>query len=174
MDKADLRKKAKDIRRGLDITELSSAIRSQIARMKEFQRAQNVLLYYPLEFELDLLSLCDSKKNFYLPRIEGENLLVCPYECGCELKTSCFKTLEPCSAPVSPEIIDFAIVPCLMADRQHFRLGYGGGFYDKFLPQLRHECVKIAAVANKLIVHELPVEKFDLPVDFVVTEKSVF
>ena len=173
MDKSDLRKKAKEIRRGLDVETLSSAICTLIARMKEFERSKNVLLFYPTGSELNTLELCGYDKKFYLPRVDGENLLVCPYDCNVELKKNSFKILEPCSAPVSPEIIDFAIIPCLMADRQHYRLGYGGGFYDRFLPTLRSDCVKISVVASSLVGDYLPFESFDLPVDYVVTEKGI-
>lgn len=168
MDKQSLRKKAKEIRRGLDIEALSGVAVAKIQKMPEFQRAENVLLYYPLPDELDLLGLCDCEKSFYLPRIADENLQICPYACGCELKKSAFNTLEPCSAPVEPEVIDFAIIPCLMADKKGFRLGYGGGFYDRLIPLLREDCVKIAAVAQELFVQNLPVEKFDCSVDVVI------
>lgn len=168
MDKQELRKYAKGIRRKLDIEGLSRAAVKNILNMPEFQRAKNVLLYYPLEYELNLLGLCDCDKNFYLPRINGENLFVCPYSCGCEMKTSKFKTFEPCTAPVSPQIIDFALIPCLMADKRGFRLGYGGGFYDRFIPNLREDCAKVVVVPQKLFVERLPVEKYDCHVDVVV------
>ena len=61
-----------------------------------------------------------------------------------------------------------------MADRKNFRLGYGGGFYDRFLPSLSPDCVKIAPVAAELLVEKLPVEGFDIPVDFVVTQNEIF
>lgn len=156
------------MRRRLDIKVLSSTATAKIRVMPEFLRAKNVFLYYPLADELDFLGLCDCDKNFYLPRIDGGNLQVCPYSCGCELQTSKFRTLEPCSEPVVPQIIDFAIIPCLMADKKGFRLGYGGGFYDRFIPLLREDCVKIAVVPQELFVDELPVEKFDCCVDKVV------
>ncbi len=173
MDKAGLRKNAKEIRRGLDVESLSRAICAQIARMPEFKRAENVLLFHPTCHELNILPLCECDKNFYLPRVEGEKLLVCPYNCDIKLEKSGFNILEPCSEPVSPEIIDFAIIPCLMADKQHFRLGYGGGFYDRFIPSLHKDCLKIAVVADELLIDRLPVEKFDLPVDYIVTEKGI-
>lgn len=170
MDKIVLRKYAKDIRAGLDIYALSARVVAKISSMSEFKKAKNVLLFHPKGSELNLLSLCDADKNFYLPRVEDGKLLVCPYSCEMSLKLSEFKVLEPCSAPVSPEIIDFAIIPCLMADRKHFRLGYGGGFYDRFLPSLRQDCVKVVVVPSALLVDELPVAEFDIPVDLVITE----
>lgn len=173
MEKSEFRKFAKEIRRGLDVETLSRAICLQIARMKEFQSAKNVLLFHPTEREVNLLPLCQCDKNFYLPRVDGNNLLVCPYDCSVKLQKSDFNIFEPCSAPVSPGIIDFAIIPCLMADREHFRLGYGGGFYDRFIPYLGKACIKIAVAPSALVIERLPVEKFDLPVDYVVTEKGI-
>ncbi|MCM1010535.1 MAG: 5-formyltetrahydrofolate cyclo-ligase [Fusobacterium sp.] len=171
MNKSVLRMQAKKIRSGLDIQALSEAICQQVSRLPEFTAAKNVLLFYPKGNELNLLTLCGCGKNFYLPRVEGENLLVCPYDCNTKMKESEFKILEPCSAAVSPEIIDFAIIPCLMADKNLFRLGYGGGFYDRFIPELRPDCVKVTVVADQLVVDKLPVEEHDIPMDIIVTEQ---
>lgn len=174
MEKSELRKRAKEIRRTLDIDKISSAVCGLIKKMPEFEQAKNVLIYHPAVFEINLLGLCCEEKKFYLPRVSGENLLVCPYGCNIRLEKSSFNILEPCSAPVPPEVIDFALIPCLMADRHKFRLGYGGGFYDRFLPSLCSDCVKIVPVAKELLVERLPVENFDIPVDFVVTQEEIF
>lgn len=171
MNKPELRKRAKEIRIGLNIQALSEAVCQRVKELTEFKNAKNVFFYYPKGDELNLLTLCGKEKNFYLPRVDGKNLLVCPYDCSTKLEESEFKILEPCSAAVSPEIIDFAIIPCLMADKKLFRLGYGGGFYDRFIPQLRPDCVKIAVVAEQLLVEKLPVEKHDIPMDIIVTEQ---
>ena len=165
-----MRKSAKEVRRALDINRISEAIGLNIKAMPEFKKAEHVLLYYPVASEINLLELCAENKKFYLPRVRGGELLVCPYDCSVRLEKSSFNILEPCSKPVASTTIDFAIIPCLMADRQKFRLGYGGGFYDRFLPSLREDCVKIAPVAAELLIEALPVESFDIPVDFVVTQ----
>ncbi len=174
MNKNDLRKQAKEVRARLDISAISDAICSHVAQMPEFICAKNVLLFYPKNSEIDVLSLCRTGKNFYLPRVEGEKLLVCPYDCSVALEKSVFNVLEPCSVPVSPDVIDFAIIPCLMADRKKFRLGYGGGFYDRFLPFLRSDCETVAVCADELLTDELPTDNFDKPVDLVVTQGGKF
>lgn len=169
MDKKDLRLKAKEFRRNADVKQASFKIVERIKNLIEYKNAKNVLLFYPKGSELDLLALCSEDKNFYLPRISGENLLICPYSCDVEMKLSHFKTLEPCSNPVSPDKIDFAIIPCLMADKKGYRLGYGGGFYDRLIPQLKKDCVKVCPVLSQLVVDELPFEVFDKPVDIIIT-----
>ncbi len=173
MEKKDLRKRAKEIRATLNISVISQKIVEQIVNLPEFMRAENVLLFYPKDVELNLLSLCTLDKNFYLPRIYGNNLLICPYSCEVDMQISKFNTKEPCSEPVSPQLIDFAIIPCLMADKKGYRLGYGGGFYDRLIPQLRDDCIKIVPCPSELFVDRLPIENFDKPVDFVCTEKVI-
>ena len=49
------------------------------------------------------------------------------------MEISNFGIKEPCSEPVAPDILDLIIVPALMVDKNGYRLGYGGGFYDRFL-----------------------------------------
>jgi len=173
MNKIDLRLKAKEIRSQLDVVGYSRVIVERIKSLTEYKSAQNVLFFYPKSFELNLLGLCSDNKNFYLPRIDEQNLLICPYSCNVEMKLSEFKTLEPCTKPVNPKKIDLAIIPCLMADKKGYRLGYGGGFYDRLLPQLKSDCIKIVPVLSELVIDELPVENFDKPVDIVVTENYV-
>lgn len=170
MDKKDLRLKAKEFRTKADVEQASFKIVEQIKNLNKYKKAKDVLLFYPKGSELNLLDLCSEEKNFYLPRINGENLLICSYSCDVEMKLSHFKTLEPCSTPVSPDKIDFAIIPCLMADKKGYRLGYGGGFYDRLIPQLKNGCVKVCPVLSELVVEELPIEKFDRPVDIIVTQ----
>ena len=93
MEKKDLRKYAKEVRRTIEIDKISSAILLNIKAMPEFKRAKNVLLYYPAAYEINLLELCAENKNFYLPRVSGVELLVCPYDCNVRLEKSSFNIL---------------------------------------------------------------------------------
>lgn len=166
--KTDLRIKAKAIRKDLDIIEVSEKLTCLVRASTQYQQAQNVMLFYPTKFEVNLLGLLDDVgKNFYFPRVDGENMLVCPYQKGDKLEKSCFNILEPCSEPVCANILDFVIVPALMVDKKGFRLGYGGGFYDRFLAGVKN--VKtMCAVPNELLTEVLPNQDFDIPVDFVI------
>ena len=71
--KSDLRKKAKCIRKSLSIAEKSTIAIKKIRENTLYIPAKNVLIYYPLRYELNLLALLDDEKNFYLPRVCGEN-----------------------------------------------------------------------------------------------------
>ncbi len=74
----------------------------------------------------------------------------------------------PC---VRPEEIHLAIIPALACDRMGFRLGYGGGYYDRYLAQC--PAVRAALCAEKNLLDKLPVEEHDLPCDYIFTERRV-
>ena len=166
-DKIELRKKAKNIRKNLDMKKISADLCNLVRQNKIYIEAKNVMLFYPTEFEVDLRELFDDNKKFYLPKVDGEELLVCPY-CR-ELKKSSFGICEPCSNPVSPDILDLVIVPALMCDENGYRLGYGGGFYDRFINKYGQNFKTLCPIPKELFVENLPVDKFDKKVDFIIT-----
>ncbi len=166
LNKADLRIKAKNIRKILDVKLISKIACEKISNLKEFQQAKNVMIFYPLEFEINLLSLISEDKNFYLPRINGENLEVCTYQKGDTLNLSKFKTQEPLTKAISPNTLDLIIVPALMVDKNNYRLGYGKGFYDRLISQTSAKTV--LPIAKELLVENLPTEPHDKKIDIVI------
>lgn len=171
VEKKELRKKAKEIRTSLDMKELSAKIIANILQQEEYKKAKNVMIFYPLKHEVDLLGLLEINKSFYLPKVQGDNLLVCPYKKGDKLIESKFQTKEPITEPVNPDILDIIFVPALMADKNCNRLGYGGGFYDRFLSDKSIKAVKIIAIPSQLITDNLPCEDFDIKMDLIVCEE---
>ena len=167
-NKTDLRVRAKTIRKGLDISLISANMVNLIRKNESYLKAQNVMLYYPMKYEINLLSLLTDNKNFYLPKVFGKDMLVCPFKEGDRLNLSEFKVNEPCSNPVNPEILDLIFVPALMTDKQGYRLGYGGGFYDRFLAKYRN-IKTITPIASKFIVNKLPIDVFDCRIDEILS-----
>ena len=134
-------------------------------RLSYTKNAQNVLIFHPMQYEISVLGLLKDTKNFYLPKVCGNELLVCPY--SDKLEKSEFNVCEPCSNPVNADIIELAIVPALMADKDGYRLGYGGGFYDRFLSANPH-IKTIVPIAKELYVEKLPRDEFDVKIDYAV------
>jgi len=167
MDKQQLRRWVKEERKKLDIQALSVDLVRNLKETKEYQQAKNIMIFYPKENEVNLLSLLsDESKNFYLPKIDGENLLCCPYKDGDELCVSCFKTQEPKSEPAQNSILDLIVVPALAVDKDAYRLGYGGGFYDRFLKGVN--VVKIVCIPKEFVIETVFPEKHDIKIDKVV------
>ena len=73
---------------------------------------------------------------------------------------------------INPEEIDLAIVPGLAFDRKGYRVGYGGGYYDRFLSQYSH-IIKLGIAFDLQIIDEVPKNDFDIPVDMIFTEKEI-
>ena len=133
----------------------------------EYKQAKNIMLFYPIKNEVNLLELLqDDSKTFYLPKVDGKNLLCCVYKNGDILCESCFKTLEPISKPIDKNTIDLVIVPALCCDKNNFRLGYGGGFYDRFLADYKGKTV--VCLPKELVVDTIYPDKFDIAVDNIV------
>ena len=167
MNKQTLRKWAKDKRKELNITEIRVLLVNKLIQTNEYKVAKNIMIYYPLKDEVNLLSLLDDKtKQFYLPRINDEELECCPYTTGDKLCESCFHTLEPVCLPCNKSLIDLVIVPALACDEQGYRLGYGGGFYDRFLKNFNG--TKVVCVPKELIIKTINPEKHDIKMDLIL------
>ncbi len=168
-NKQQLRVWAKEERKKLDIEKISLALLQKLKETKEYRQAKNIMIFYPLKDEVNLLGLLEDKtKNFFLPKIEGENLLCCPFSKDAELCESCFKTKEPTTEPVEKNLIDLVIVPALAADKNNYRLGYGGGFYDRFLSG-GVNIVKISCVSKEFVLETVYPEKHDIKIDKIIT-----
>ena len=78
-NKTVLRTKAKNIRKSLSICEISQKAVERIRNHSFYKNAKNVLIFYPMKYEINLLELLSDSKDFYLPRVCGSKLEVCPY-----------------------------------------------------------------------------------------------
>lgn len=169
--KSEIRKWARGL--ACKKSEASEKLLENLKSAEVFRRAKSIMIFYPLKNEVNLLPLLECEgKNFYLPRIEGENLLCCSFSQGDELCDSCFKTKEPKCAPTDESILDLIIVPALCCDKNRYRLGYGGGFYDRFLSGVKSKT--LVCIPQELVVDTVMPESFDVPVDYVLTEDAIY
>lgn len=169
-----IRKLCKLIRHKLycdnETAKISHKITENILNSEIFKNSKNIMLFYPLKEEINLLALLENKdKNFYFPKCDGENLLVCP---NCDkFEQNKYKIYEPVSKPVDdPSILDIIFVPALCADMSFYRLGYGCGYYDKFLSNPKIKAKKIIPIAKDLLCKDLPLDEFDIKCDYIVCE----
>ncbi|MCX6066610.1 MAG: 5-formyltetrahydrofolate cyclo-ligase [Chloroflexi bacterium] len=179
--KSQLRKECRQLRKALgEAARLKSshAIGGLIENWPEFQRAQTILTYMPIPTEVDLRPLLEShpQKRWILPRIIPEadhSMIFHPYDPN-RLIRHPFGMAEP--APDSPTIsaaeIQLSLVPGLAFDRFGWRLGYGGGYFDRFLKDFNG--TSLGVVYDELMLENLPRNQFDVAMKWLVTEKGLF
>lgn len=74
---------------------------------------------------------------------------------------------------VEPSTIDLVLVPGLIFSKNGYRIGYGGGYYDRFLSKLDSDVTKIGIGFDLQVQDQVPTDKYDIPVDFILTEKRL-
>jgi 5-formyltetrahydrofolate cyclo-ligase len=144
--------------------------------LPEVRRAKTVMLFSTFGSEVPTRSLIERLHArgvvVALPRIEGADLVPIAFAPGDPTTTTSFGAEEPVGGTrLDPTSIDVVAVPGVAFDRRGSRIGYGGGYYDRFLRDLP---AFTAALAFDLQVLDeaLPTGRFDLPVEAIVTENE--
>ncbi|NLF83919.1 MAG: 5-formyltetrahydrofolate cyclo-ligase [Candidatus Gastranaerophilales bacterium] len=175
--KNDYRSYAKKIRQQLVIAEISRVICAKIVDLEEYKAAKTVAGFYPFGSEIDLRCLyTDSSKKFLLPRvIDEENIEFYLFNEETQLEKNKWGILEPKPEQETAKIVpDIILIPALMVDKQGYRLGYGKGYYDRYLSKLPEHCLKILPVAEELFVDSLPHDEHDVRVDIALTQSNIY
>jgi 5-formyltetrahydrofolate cyclo-ligase len=105
-----------------------------------------------------------------LPRVEGEHIVAVAHRPGDVLHVGAFGILQPAGPAVDPAVIDVVLVPGLAFTRDGRRLGQGGGFYDRFLPLLRPDCITVGVCFAEQVVDDVPTDAHDRILDALVTD----
>jgi 5-formyltetrahydrofolate cyclo-ligase len=169
-DKATIRKRMRMVREMVDDRLIRSVqLWAAVAQLPEYQQASTVMAFKGFGSEPDtdplFARLAAEGKRLLLPRIDDGDIVVCDGEGP--MVRSRIGVDEPQGPPLSFDVVDFVVVPGLAFTPEGHRLGYGGGFYDRFLPQVQ---VPNAGVCfAEQIVTDLPVEAHDIRVQRVVS-----
>ena len=173
--RAVCREKRKDIS---NKKEKSRAIVARILEIPEVRAADKLFLFYPLKGEIDLLSLADyakeTGKKIAFPLCEDKEGTMRFCEVGSldELESGSFDIREPSTN--TPEILPqnaVIFLPALAIDKQGYRLGYGKGYYDRYLAKYADlKPFTVGVVYKELFFDEMPHNEYDVPCDAVVCE----
>jgi 5-formyltetrahydrofolate cyclo-ligase len=159
------------------IAESNEGLFRVLINMPEFKNAGTIFTYYSLGREVDTVRIIEHAlelgKTVTLPVcMKGGVMEARAVRDLGELSKTSFGLLEPLSSTrvVMPEELDFIIVPALSYDRDGFRIGWGGGYYDRYL--LRTRAFTAGISRERLLVDTLPRETHDVAVRCVVTERK--
>lgn len=180
------RKEVLGYRRRLTERELlkkSMEIKKKLFDLKGFEEAEVVMFYVAFknevrtEFMIKETLKADKRVVIPISQVEDKFLLLSELkDYDRELTEGTYGILEPKEEyirPVEYEELDLAIVPGVAFDTDCDRLGYGGGYYDRFAERLSSEVNRIALAFEIQIVDKIVTGKYDVPVDKVLTEERV-
>lgn len=130
-----------------------------------------VYLSFSSEARTDLVieRLLELGQEVFCPRVEDKDMYTVRY--GEDFSLSKYGVREPVGEVYNGEM-DIVIVPMLAVDRQGNRLGYGGGYYDKWLAA-HPTCKRVAFVFDMQLLKEVPSEDTDQKMDMIITDKQV-
>ncbi|MGL4394402.1 MAG: 5-formyltetrahydrofolate cyclo-ligase [Brevinema sp.] len=173
--KQELRKEAL-IKRSFLQGEISEDILEDVKNIIIIKK-RVIAFYYPLKGELSLKPLweyaLESGVEVLFPRVMGEcEMVMCRVYSERDFEEGAFGIMEPKTLPYKGEI-DLIFVPALMLGKDGSRLGFGKGYYDRFL--FKHQStMKIGVVWDELLAQKTPMEAHDFFMGAILTEKQLF
>lgn len=178
--KAALRLRMRGIRNTIPAEErirLAGDIEANLFELPPIEEAGTILLFYSFGSEVPtariLQRLMDGGKRVLLPFLSGPRMEATELRPGDSLVATAYGPKEPASrAPVDAETIDAVISPGLAFDREGYRLGYGGGYYDGYLARLRRGSPRVGIAFHLQLLPAVPHGPDDQALDFVVTERE--
>lgn len=175
LDKPTLRRQILQQRQSLPTAEWqhrSNLICDRLKVSSLFLEAKTVLAYFSFRQEPDLASLFSLDRQWGFPRCVGKSLVWHQWQPGDELKSGKYGICEPSStAPtILPHAADLILVPSVACDLDGYRLGYGGGFYDRLLSEANLPATTIGIVFDFAYEISLPKDNWDIPLNFICSE----
>lgn len=175
------RQQLRGLRRSVPATEreqLDAAIVRNLAAQLADRDTRCIAVYWPLPGEPDLKAWYEEARQagvrLALPEVVGTDqpLIFRRWDLGAPLGLDALKI--PCPAGAEVVTPDTIVAPCLGFDADRFRLGNGGGYYDRTLGNLPRRPCTIGVAYQRLLLPSIRPQPHDVPMDMVVTEKMVF
>ena len=154
-----------------------SQIAERLLNMESFRRADHISIYLAIDGECSLQKFMAyarrSNKRFYAPVVRDESLRFALLNPDATMRLNRFGIPEPRdSSYIDARSLDLVLTPLVAFDDRGYRLGMGGGYYDRFLAQVA--ATKIGIVNEQLLIDKIPHTDHDITMDFVVTEAAVY
>jgi len=154
---------------------LSDRIAVRLLKLIDRRAPRTVMLFASFGSEIETRGIIETLDRaghrVALPVVAGPELRAVAFRPGDPVRTARYGAAEPLSTgDVPPDAIDVVVVPGLAFDREGYRVGYGRGYYDRFLARIRPDARRIGIAFSVQVVADVPHGSSDRPVDCLVTE----
>ncbi|AGL01573.1 5-formyltetrahydrofolate cyclo-ligase [Desulfoscipio gibsoniae] len=186
MSKNELRKNVIAGRNAMPLHQIeatSAAIADKVLALPEYIRATTVMAYVDFRNEVQTAfinkSILQQGKRLVVPITDVANKKLIPSQVihfPNDLTPGTWGILEPkpeCVRPVEPGEIDLVIIPGVAFDTAGNRLGYGGGFYDRFLLRIRKDATLVSLAFELQVRPNVYPGEYDVPIHILITEDRV-
>ncbi len=171
--KQELRNKYRTIRKNIKFKKIRDfIIFIKLITNKKIKKSKKILTYVSTKEEIDTIRIIKyfiNKKEIYVPTIENDLINFYRIKSLNDLKVGKYKILEPIS---QEKITNFknavCITPGICFSKNHYRIGYGKGFYDKFFA--KNKVYSIGLCYKKCLINNLSLDKYDIIVDKLITD----
>ncbi len=179
--KAELRMRLRGIRAAIPPDRrlaLALAVQARLFELRAYREAGTVLLFYSFGSEIPTAGIIqrslDEGKSVFLPLLEAGGMVAAELKPGDSLAATTYGPKEPSNrVAIDPGQVGLVVAPGLGFDPQGYRLGYGGGHYDRYLATLLPATPRVGIAFHQQLVPELPHESADERLDVVVTDVEV-
>ena len=182
MTKAEVRKYYRNLRKQFskeEVNQLSAAIFEHIKTI-DFSNAQTFHIFLQIEKNNEVNTypiinwLFNQNKTVVLPLVIGDDMINCQVEKDFETSLNSLQIPEPIQyTEIDAKAIDVVFAPMFVADKKGNRVGYGGGYYDKFLARCKPETKKIGLTYFRPIENIDDIYFGDFPLDFCITPEEI-
>lgn len=176
MEKTEVRKLAKEYRKSLSTTErtiMDEAICRTFLDLDEVKNATKICVYLSIRDEVStdeiIEKLLEDKKMLFAPVVIGDYMVAKGFSSTKDLKKGAFDILEPQGEEIDPSQFDLIIVPMVAFSEDLARIGYGKGYYDRFLV----DGVKTIGLAYSGQKFDFTPDSHDKPLDMIVTDEEI-
>ena len=153
----------------------SEKIQKRLRKIHAFKNAQKIGAYYPIGSEVltqDIIQeLLSNSKEVFLPKVIGNRMEFRKITDFSSLEKGSFDIMEPKDDCKQDNTLDVILVPTVAITPKGIRLGYGHGFYDRFLAE--NKITTISLTLEKQIVKNIPTDEHDKTIDWIVTEDKI-
>ena len=157
-----------------NVTSLSSTIQTRLIESDYFIRAKSIAVYSPTNNEVQtdkIIAACfEMDKKIFLPKLRTTDLNFLALKPDSQFQKNEFGIPEICNPEAEiAEHIDLMICPGVAFDSKKNRVGYGGGYYDRYLASTSYNHLGMLGFGMQK-TESISVESFDIPMDFILTE----